>query len=97
MSGRLVICSKLKKEAPALDAPPFGGELGNEIFQKVSASAWNEWKNDMMIKVINEYRLNMGDEEHYKTLMNQMKAFLGLDNSSAVLEVENAERGKNSN
>lgn len=95
MSERLIICSKLKKESPALDAPPFGGDLGKEIYDKVSAIAWNEWKNDMMIKVINEYRLNMGDEEHYKTLMDQMRAFLGLDSSGKVLEVENAERGKN--
>ena len=94
MSVRMIICSKLKKEAVALDAPPFGGELGKEIVERVSAPAWKEWKDDMMIKVINEYRLNMADEEHYKTLMKQMKAFLGLDNSSEVLEVENADRGK---
>ena len=69
MSNRMIFCSKLKKEAPGLDAPPFAGELGKEIFEKVSAPAWKEWKEDMMIKVINEYRLNMADEEHYKTLI----------------------------
>jgi Fe-S cluster biosynthesis and repair protein YggX len=94
MTNRIVTCSKFKKEAPGLDASPFSGELGEEIFQKVSAAAWKEWKDDMMIKVINEYRLNMADEEHYKTLMQQMKSFLGLDDTSKVLEVENAERGR---
>ena len=94
MTNRVVTCSKFKKEAPGLDAPPFGGDLGEEIFHKVSAAAWKEWKDDMMIKVINEYRLNMADEEHYKTLMQQMKGFLGLDDTSEVLEVENAERGR---
>jgi len=96
MSDRTVFCSKLKKDAPALNAPPFSGDLGKEILERASEPAWLQWKDDMMIKVINEYRLNMSDEEHYKTLMNQMRAFLGLDDTSQVLEVENAERGKSS-
>jgi len=96
MTDRTVHCSKLKKEAPGLAKPPFGGELGVEIFNNVSAQAWAEWKDDMMIKVINEYRLNMADEEHYKTLMTQMRVFLGLDSSKELLEVANAERGRGS-
>ncbi len=47
----------------------------------------------MMIKVINEYRLNMADKEHYQALLVQMRKFLGLE-SGNVLEVENATRGR---
>lgn len=91
---RSVHCSKLGKEAPGLSAPPFGGELGMEIYEKVSAEAWRQWKDDVMIKIINEYRLDLTDAKQYDVLLNQMRAFLGLAQSEAVLEVENAERGR---
>jgi Fe-S cluster biosynthesis and repair protein YggX len=94
MSNKTVLCSKLKKELPALEKPPFGGELGEQIFQNVSKPAWDMWKEDMMIKIINEYRLNLADPEQYQTLLEQMKAFLGLGGEQGVLEVENAERGR---
>jgi Fe-S cluster biosynthesis and repair protein YggX len=93
MSERMVNCAKLKREAPGLEKPPFQGDLGKEIYERVSAEAWKQWSDDMMIKVINEYRLNMADEEHYKTLMNQMRVFLGLNTSEELFEVENAKRG----
>lgn len=93
MSQRMVNCSKLGREAPGLAAPPFGGELGQLIYDRVSAEAWAMWKDDLMIKVINEYRLDMTNPEHYNALIEQMKAFLNLG-SGQVLEVENAERGR---
>ena len=93
MSDRKVQCVKLEKEAPGLDAPPFDGELGQEIYENVSAEAWALWKDDMMIKVINEYRLNLAEADHYAVLMDQMRAFLGLQQGE-VLEVENPDRGQ---
>jgi Fe-S cluster biosynthesis and repair protein YggX len=93
MAERMVQCSKLKREAPGLDKPPFPGELGQLIFERVSAEAWKSWSEDMMMKVINEYRLNLVEAEHYETLLTQMRAYLALDDT-AVLEVENAERGR---
>ncbi|MBP9839326.1 MAG: oxidative damage protection protein [Proteobacteria bacterium] len=94
MTQRTVNCSKLGKEAPGLTAPPFSGELGDEIFEKVSAQVWQEWQNDLMIKIINEYRLDLTDEKQYNVLIEQMKAFLGLNQEKTVLEVENAARGR---
>ncbi len=79
MSQRIVKCSKFEKELPGLEAPPVGGELGDEIFEKVSVQAWNEWCDDVMIKIINEYRLDLIDDEQYGVLMQQMRAFLNLD------------------
>lgn len=93
MLERTVFCTKLNREAPGLTKPPFPGELGEEIFQKVSAEAWQDWQDNMMIKVINEYRLNMADEEHYNRLLQQMRAYLGLEADGQVVEVENAKRG----
>ena len=54
---------------------------------------WDEWKNDVQIKILNEYRLNMANPEDYKTLVNQMLRFLNLE-TGQVAEVENADRGR---
>lgn len=93
MSERLVNCAKFGKMLPGLEKAPFGGELGKRIYENVSQDAWLSWKNDMQIKVLNEYRLNMGDPKDYETLMKQMLLFLNLE-SGATVEVENANRGR---
>lgn len=90
---RTVQCVKYQQELPGLDKAPFAGEIGNEIFEKVSRKAWLEWKDDMQIKVLNEYRLNMGDRKDYETLVDQMLKFLNL-RGGTVSEVENAARGR---
>jgi len=90
---RLVLCRKFNKEMPGLSKPPFAGEVGKQIYDSVSAEAWNQWRNDMQIKVLNEYRLNMADPRDYKVLVEQMMRFLNLAEGS-VAEVENADRGR---
>ena len=92
MAPRMVQCKKLGKELPGLEKAPFGGPTGKLIFDSISAEAWGMWK-EMQIKVINEYRLNMGDKKDYQVLVDQMLAFLGLS-AGKVSEVENASRGK---
>ena len=92
--SRMVFCSKFKKELPGLEKPPFGGEIGKMIYERVSAEAWTQWSKDMQIKVLNEYRLNMADPRDYKVLVDQMMRFLGLEEGN-VAEVENADRGRN--
>ena len=94
MSERLVNCVKLGQELPGLEKPPFDDELGQQIFDKISQKAWLEWKDEMMIKIINEYRLNLADAAHYQQLIEQMKAFLNLESATEALEVENPERGQ---
>lgn len=93
MTERLVNCSKYKEPLPGLKKPPFPGELGQKIFENVSEKAWLEWRNDLQIKVLNEYRLNMANPEHYKVLMDQMLRYLNLSEGE-VAEVENATRGR---
>ena len=93
--SKRVVCSKLKEELPALVSAPFSGELGQQILENVSERAWRLWSEDMMIKVINEYRLNLADSLDYQKLIDQMKIFLCLDQSGAdSLEVENPNRGR---
>jgi len=93
--SRTVSCKKLGKDLPGLESVPFDGELGQEIFDNISAEAWKEWEDDMMIKVINEYRLNLSDVSNFEVLVKQMKSFLNLgDGEDSVLEVENPDRGK---
>ena len=91
---RQIFCKKLNKEAPGLDVPPFSGELGKEIYDNVSREAWNDWRENMMIKIINEYRLNLAEPDQYEVLLQQMRAYLNLDSGKSTLEVENAERGR---
>lgn len=90
---RKVHCIKLDRELPALERPPFPGEVGQRIYEKVSEQAWRMWKDDMQIKVLNEYRLNMGDPKDYQTLVDQMLLFLNLKEGESA-EVENADRGR---
>jgi Fe-S cluster biosynthesis and repair protein YggX len=92
-SERLVMCSRLGKELPGLKKLPFPGEIGQQIYDRVSQQAWDMWNKDMQIKVLNEYRLNMGDPKDYQVLVEQMLLFLNLK-AGAVAEVENADRGR---
>ena len=91
--SRTVKCKKYDQEMPGLEKPPFSGEVGQMIYDHISADAWNAWTKDMQIKVINEYRLNMGVKADYERLVEQMLLFLNLKEGEN-LEVENAERGK---
>ncbi len=70
-----VFCTRLKKELPGLDAPPFPGTRGQEIFEKVSAEAWAAWQ-DLQTMLINEKHLNMIDKEARKFLAEQRDKFL---------------------
>ena len=93
MTERIVNCVKFGTELPGLEKPPFSGEIGELIYEKISRRAWGLWNKDMQIKVLNEYRLNVSDTKDYQFLVEQMLAFLNLADGS-VAEVENASRGK---
>jgi len=72
---RTVFCTRLKKELPGLDAPPFPGPRGQEIYENVSAEAWLEWQT-MQTMLINEKHLNMMDKDARKYLNAQRDKFL---------------------
>ncbi len=72
---RTVTCSRYKEELPGLDAPPFPGPRGQEVFETVSAKAWEEWQH-LQTMLINEKNLNMMDKEARRYINDQRDRFL---------------------
>ena len=72
---RTVLCKLLNKELPGLDAPPFPGPKGQNIFENYSAEAWQAWQETQTM-LINEKHLNMMDKESRKYLNDQRDKFL---------------------
>ncbi len=93
-TGRMVQCAKFGELLPGLEKPPLRGPTGQLIYERISKRAWLSWKEDMQIKVLNEYRLNMGDPKDYQVMVDQMLKFLNLSDGQQ-LEVENVQRGRN--
>ena len=63
----MVDCVKLGRESPALDKPPFPGELGRRIFENVSKDAW-AMRKEHAVLLTNQYGLNFADPEVHKLL-----------------------------
>ena len=70
-----VFCQKYKKELTKLNSPPFPGVVGQEIFDKYSKEAWDEWLS-LQTMLINEVGLDLSVKENRKWLSGQMKLFL---------------------
>ncbi len=73
--ARTVICKKYQTELEGLDAPPFPGPAGLEIFNKVSKKAWLEWLAQQTM-LINEKHLNVTDLTARNYLAEQRDKFL---------------------
>jgi len=72
--SRTVNCQMLHKELPALEFQPYPGELGQRIFDHISAEAWQQWLAHQTM-LINENRLSPINPEHRKYLEEQMEKF----------------------
>lgn len=72
--SRIIHCAKLDKDLPGLDAVPFSGELGQRIYDNVSAEAYDLWKPHLTT-IINHYGLNPADPETRKMLRGEMESF----------------------
>ena len=66
------------KRAKPLPAPPVPDEIGERIRQNVCAGCWTLWLKDQSIKVINEMRLDLSNEQHAETYDQVMRETLGL-------------------
>ena len=75
MSANTVNCVVLKKDAEALDAPPYPGELGQRVFEYVSKEGWSQWL-ERLTAIINENGLNSGDPDALELIEKHMKGFL---------------------
>ena len=79
-------CRKCDTDGEVITDNLFMGKLEEEIKQKVCQICWNEWSGPGGVKtmVINEYQLNLGDENARQTLKNQMRTFLKLDDAPSA-------------
>jgi Fe-S cluster biosynthesis and repair protein YggX len=71
---RMVNCVKLGRPAEGLEAPPFPGELGQRIYENVSAEGYALWGPHATI-LINHYGLHPADPETRKLLRREMEEF----------------------
>jgi Fe-S cluster biosynthesis and repair protein YggX len=72
--ARMVQCVKLGRELPGLDAPPYPGEMGQRIYDNVSAEGWQMWRDHAVI-LINHYGLTLADPRAREFLDQQMEEF----------------------
>jgi Fe-S cluster biosynthesis and repair protein YggX len=73
-AGRLVKCVKFGRELPGLDEKPWPGELGQRIYDNVSAEAWKLWEERMKM-ILNEYRLMPFQKEAQDLIRTHMEEF----------------------
>lgn len=71
---RMVFCKKYQQELEGLDAPPYPGAKGQELFDNISKQAWQAWVAHQTM-LINEKHLNLMDKEARKYLSEQMDKF----------------------
>ena len=70
----MVFCVKLQKELPGLEAQTWPGDLGQRIYDNVSAEAWRQWE-DRMKMILNEYRLMPWQKEAQELVARHMEDF----------------------
>ena len=73
-SGRTVFCQKFQKEMPGLDVQPWPGELGQRVYENISAEAWKMWEERMKM-ILNEYRLMPWQKEAQELVRKHMEDF----------------------
>ena len=73
--SRIVFCQHLNKEAEGLDSVPMPGELGQRIFNDISAEGWTKWL-ERLTSIINENQLNTADPAAIQIIEQHMIGFL---------------------
>ena len=71
---RMVKCAKLGHELPGMPYKPFNNELGQRIYDTISADAWKQWL-EVSKMIVNEYRLDLTSQQGQKLLMDQAEKF----------------------
>ena len=72
--ARMVMCKKLGKELPGLSFKPFQNDLGQRIYDTISAEAWKLWLEHFKM-VMNEFRLAPNDPKSQEVLFQQAEQF----------------------
>ena len=78
---RMVHCVKLGKDLPGLSEPPWPGELGQRIYENVSAQGWKLWEERMKM-ILNEYRLMPWQKEAQDLVARSMEEFFFSENAA---------------
>ncbi len=71
---RTVFCKKYQEELEGLDAAPYPGPRGQDIFDNISKKAWQEWQAHQTM-LINEKHLSLVDPQARKYLQEEMEKF----------------------
>ena len=88
--ARTVHCVKLDKDLDGLEKPPFRGELGQRLFDNVSAQAWRGWLEHSKM-LINEYRLDLTSETGQRLWMTECEKYFFGEGSAAPAEFKPVE------
>lgn len=72
--ARMVQCVVLKREAEGLNTPPHPGELGQRIFENVSAEGWTKWL-ERLTTIMNENALSTADPRSLQVIEAHMRGF----------------------
>ena len=72
--ARIVHCVKLGRDLPGLEEAPWPGEIGQRIYEQVSAQAWGMWKDHAKM-LLNEFRMAPWTPEAQKMIREQMEGF----------------------
>ena len=83
--ARTVHCVKLDKDLDGLEKAPFRGELGQRVFDSVSAQAWKSWLEHSKM-LINEYRLDLTSESGQRLWMTECEKYFFGEGSAAPAE-----------
>lgn len=62
----------------------FAGSFGDDIRARVCQPCWEEW-SDMQIKVLNEFRLHMGEASHRQKIQDYAFQFFRMDGGDGLL------------
>lgn len=88
--ARTVHCVKLDKDLDGMEKPPFRGDLGQRIFDNVSAQAWKGWLEHSKM-LINEYRLDLTSESGQRLWMTECEKYFFGEGSAAPAEFKAVE------
>lgn len=72
---RTVDCPILKREAEALDRPPYPGALGDRIYNTISKEGWRQWLQRLTM-IVNENGLSSADPQSLVLIEQHMLGFL---------------------
>ena len=73
-SGRTVFCVKMQQVLPGLEQPPWPGEIGQRLYENVSAQAWKMWEERQKM-ILNEYRLMPWQQEGQELILKHLEEF----------------------